>query len=131
VVDTSGHKHRECIVWTKSIITNKGKNSRPTSYFFWRCMSKLFHLVAMVTFLYCDLNQKVLFKLIPIGFQATVALKAKYITPLVEGFRVSCTNFLALWTRIPFMARSQHVRFSTSISLMWWSQQQEPKMQHL
>lgn len=25
VVDTSGHKHRECIVWTKSIITTRAK----------------------------------------------------------------------------------------------------------
>lgn len=28
VVDTSGHKHRECILWTKSIITKEGKTSK-------------------------------------------------------------------------------------------------------
>lgn len=64
VVDTSGHKHRECILWTKSIITIRAKtilkSSRPTSE---NCNSKLFHRAKFSGLLQMRLNQdQILFK---------------------------------------------------------------------
>lgn len=49
VVDTSGHKHRECIVWTKSNITIRAKIVDQQAIFFDAAWSNLFHLAYLVT----------------------------------------------------------------------------------
>lgn len=79
VVDTSGHKHRECIVWTKSIITIRAKIVDQQAHFLtlhkqtsrWPASTAV--KSRRHTFQVVSPNKKKKW------FQATLALKAKYI----------------------------------------------------